>query len=282
MPARPLKILLLASAVALGISAPAHAAAPSASVVKVVDGHTVKVREGKRTRSVDLLGLEVPACHAAQAKAALEKLLPAKARVRLVNDGARKGRYVHRGSTFVNAALLRSGAAQGKDLAALKQARKLTGAETEAKAAKRGLWTTCAQPQPQPQPQQAPPPGGQNEQARKDLAGRVFTRITATTFSSTESHLNLCSDGSFIEDVSTYSDFGDTSTNPLTDSDATHQRYQGRWEVVSATSAADRASARVRRINQDGSEGFVDFVATGRGVTVNGFSVSAGMSSTCT
>jgi endonuclease YncB( thermonuclease family) len=280
MPARPLKILLLSSAVALGLSAPAHAAAPSSSVVKVVDGNTVKVREGKRTRSVDLLGLEVPACHAAQAKAALQKLLPAKARVRLVKDGGRTGRYVHRGRTFVNAALLRSGAVQGKDLAALEQAQKLTGAETEAKAAKRGLWTTCAQPQQQPQ--QAPPPGGQNEQARKDLAGRVFTRITATTFSSTESHLNLCSDGSFIEDVSTFSDFGDPSTNPLPDSDATHQRYQGTWEVVSATYTADSASARVRRANQDGSEGFIDFVATGRGVTVNGFSVSAGMSSTCT
>ena len=276
MPARPLKILLLSSAVALGVSAPASAA-PS-SVVKVVDGNTVKVREGKRTRSVDLLGVEVPACHATQAKAALKRLLPAKARVRLVKDGARKGRYVHRGRTFVNAALLRSGDAHGKDLAALKQASQLTGAETEAKSAKRGLWAgSCAPQQPQ-----TPPTASENERARKDLAGRVFTRITATTFSSTESHLNLCTDGSFIEDVSTFSEFGDPSTNPLPDSDATHQRYQGTWEVVSATYTADSASARVRRVNQDGSEGFIDFFANARGVTANGFSVSAGMSSTCT
>src|SRR5688572_25656197 len=116
MPARPLKILLLSSAVALGISAQAHAAT---TVVKVVDGNTVKVREKSKTRSVDLLGLEIPACHAAAARGELRKLLPAKARVRLVKDGTKKGRYVYRGSTFVNAALLRAGAAQGKDLQTL-------------------------------------------------------------------------------------------------------------------------------------------------------------------
>ena len=80
------------------------------------------MREKAKTRTVDLLGLEVPACHAAAATRELAKLLPAKARVKLVKDGAKKGRYVHRGSTFVNAALLRSGAAQGKDLPTLKRA----------------------------------------------------------------------------------------------------------------------------------------------------------------
>ena len=273
MPARPLKTLLLSSAVALGISVPAQAAT---TVVKVVDGNTVKVREGSKTRGFDLLGVEVPACHAAQARDALRKLLPAKARVKLVKDGTRPGRYVHRGSTFVNAALLRAGAAQGKDLAALKQARALTDAEAQAKTAKRGLWTACAPAET------APPTPNSTEQARKDLAGRLFTRITATTFSSTESRLNLCSDGSLIEDVSTFSDFGDPSENPLPDSDATHQRYQGRWEVVSALYTADQASAKVRRINQDGSEGFIDFVAQGGRVTANGFSVSAQVSSACT
>ena len=118
MPARPLKILLLSSAVALGISAPAHAAAPSTAVVKVVDGNTVKVREGKRTRSVDLLGLDGPACHAAQAKAALAKLLPprpASASSRMAPARAATSTAAARSSTPRCCA---PGPPQGKDLAA--------------------------------------------------------------------------------------------------------------------------------------------------------------------
>ena len=109
----------------------------------------------------------------------------------------------------------------------------------------------------------ATPPAGHRPGARKDLAGRVFTRITTTTFSSSESRLNFCSDGRFVEDVETYSDFGGS----------TYGRYEGRWEVLSADYRAGYAAARVRRLNQDGTEGFVDIVAQGGGVTVNGNSV---------
>jgi endonuclease YncB( thermonuclease family) len=276
MPARPLTTLLLASAVALGITATADAA----TVTRIVDGDTIKVRDGKRSRTVDLLGVEAPACHAAAAKQALQRLLPRKATVRLQRDGANKGRYVHRGATHVNVALLRQGAVKATaGVATLRLGSTLSAAEQQARAAKRGLWATC----PEPAPGQPPAsPDDPVQRARKDLAGRVFIRITATTFSSTESHLHLCSDGRFVEDVSTYSQFGGGSESPLPDSDATHQRYGGGWEVVAAEYRPEGAGARVRRLNDDGTETFVDFVATGAGVTVNGAPVSTQTSGICT
>lgn len=276
MPARPLTTLLLASAVALGITSTADAA----TVTRVLDGDTIKVRDGKRSRTVDLLGVEAPACHAAAAKQALQRLLPRKATVRLQRDGgAGKGRYVHRGATLVNAALLRQGAVKATaNVATLKLGSTLRDAEQQARTAKRGLWATCPAP-----PAGQPPanPDDPVQRARKDLAGRVFIRVTATTFSSSESHLHLCSDGRFVEDVSTYNEFGGGSESPLPDSDATHQRYRGGWEVVAAEYRPEGAGARVRRLNDDGTETFVDFVATSSGVTVNGAPVSTQMSGIC-
>ena len=184
--------------------------------------------------------------------------------MRLVKDGTKKGRYVYRGKTFVNAALLRAGAAQGKELQTLTQATALTGAESQAQTAKRGLWTTCAATTTPTPPTTPPTPAADIERARKDLAGRVFTRISTTTFGSAESRLHLCSNGRFVEDVETYSDFGPP----------THYRYEGSWEVIQASYTADVVSGRVRRLNQDGSEGFIEFVAQGGKVFTDGSEVS--------
>lgn len=261
MRARPLTTLLLSSAVALGIAPTAGAA----TVKKVVDGNTIRV--GAKT--YDMLGVDVPACHAKQARAALKRLLPRNANVRLKRDGAGKGRYVYRNHKLVNAALLKSGAARAGDLTHLKLAATLTAAQQAAQQAKRGLWTACAQPE------------DPRARARTDLAGRAFTRITATTFSSSETHLHLCADGRFVEDVSTYSEFGSGSEYPLPDSDATHRRYGGTWEVLAAEYRTEGAAARVRRVYDDGTESVLDFVATASGVTVNGASVSTQTSAVC-
>ena len=96
--------------------------------------------------------------------------------------------------------------------------------------------------------------------------------ITATTFSSTESRLNLCSDGRFVEDVETYSDFGPP----------THYRYEGRWEVVQACVHRRRRERARAPAQPDGSEGFVDFVAQGGKVFTNGREVSVQASGVCT
>ena len=115
MPARPLKILLLSSAVALGISAQAQAATTAPSSRSSTATPSRCARRPRRAPSTCSASRSPPATPRPHARSS-RKLLPAKARVKLVKDGAQKGRYVHRGSTFVNAALLRSGAAQGKDL----------------------------------------------------------------------------------------------------------------------------------------------------------------------
>jgi endonuclease YncB( thermonuclease family) len=278
MPPRALLTALTATAVALGTADVAAAA----TIVRVIDGDTVKLRDGKRTRTVDLLGVDAPepgACHAADAKKALQQLLPAKAKVRQQADGKRKGRYVYRGGTLVNAALLRAGAARATELDGLAKASQLTTAEQSAKTASRGLWKACpappqTNPAPSPSPAPNPPATGEDPKQRavKDLRGRVFIHITTTTFSSAESRLHLCSDGSYVEEVSTYSDFGGS----------TAARYTGRWEVLSAQYSATSAQASVRRLNDDGTIGFVEFaVVNGGQVTVNGNVVSVATSGVC-
>ncbi len=74
-----------------------------------------------------------------------------------------------------------------------------------------------------------------------------------------------------MEDVSTYSDFGGS----------TSARYTGRWQVTAATYDAAGARATVRRDNADGTTGWVEFAATATQVTVNGDPVSVQTSGVC-
>jgi endonuclease YncB( thermonuclease family) len=278
MPPRILLTVVTAATMAIAV---ADAAAAATTVVRVIDGDTVKLRDGGRTRTVDLLGVDAPepgACHGAEARKALQQLLPARATVRQQADGKRKGRYVYRGRTLVNAALLRAGAARATALDGLAKASQLTTAEQAAKTNTRGLWKACpAPPQPPPTPAPSPPAGtvvtGEEAKQRaiKDLAARAFIHITTTTFSSAESRLHLCSDGSYVEEVSTYSDFGGSTAT----------RYTGRWEVLDAEYRDTTARASVRRLNDDGTIGFVEFVARGGQVTVNGNVVSVQASAVC-
>ena len=99
----------------------------------------------------------------------------------------------------------------------------------------------------------------------------MFIHITTTTFSSAESRLHLCSDGSYVEEVSTYSELAGS----------TAARYTGRWEVTGAQYDSTGARASVRRDNDDGTTGFVEFAATSTQVTVNGNVVSVQTSGVC-
>jgi endonuclease YncB( thermonuclease family) len=264
-------LTLLTATAALGLADSARAAT---TVARVIDGDTVALTNG---RKVDLLGVAVPSCYATQARAKLKRLLPAKAKLRLRSDPGKRGRYVFRGRTLINAQLIRAGAAQAA-ADGLKLASKLTAAEAAAKSSGHGLWQTCPptptptpSPTPTPTPTPPPPAGDPKDRARGDLRGREFIRITTTTFSSSESHLHLCSDGSFVEDVSTYSDFGGSTSG----------RYTGRWAVTAASYDASSARATVRRDNADGTTGWVEFAATPSQVTVNGYVVSVASSSVC-
>lgn len=271
---RPL--IAIALTLTAGAALPATGAAATATVARVVDGDTVKVRQAGRVRTVDLLGVDAPepgACGGRDATKALKRLLPAKARVTVARDanGPASGRYITRAGKLVNEAMIRAGNARAAT-GALSRGSRLTAAQDAAKQAGRGLWAACPEPAPQPQPTPDPPTGDAAKQrARTDLQGRVFTRITTTTFSSAESRLHLCSDGSFVEYVETFSDFGGS----------TFGTYRGRWEVIAAEYRTDFAGARVHRLNADGTEGFLDIVAQGGQVTSNGAIVSVRTSDAC-
>ncbi|MEI7759157.1 MAG: thermonuclease family protein [Thermoleophilia bacterium] len=126
----------------------------SATVGYVNDGDTLRTTAGSRIR---LLQIDAPALHGAcfgnAAREALRRLAPAGARITLVRDPGldstdrygRELRYVFRGATNVNLALVRRGAAspyfyrqeRGR------YATELLDAAAEARAARRGYWGFC-------------------------------------------------------------------------------------------------------------------------------------------
>ena len=267
-PHRP--ILALATVLTALAVAPSAANAAGATVVKVVDGDTVRIKEDGRTRTVELRGVDAPEkadCHGAEAAKALKRLLPRGARVQVRNGS------IKRAGKRVNEALVRSGDARATG-------GQLTAAQDAARQAGRGLWAACPAPPTPPPTGGTPPPPPSDvltgdaaiQRARTDMQGRKFTRIRTTTFSSTESRLHLCSDGSFLDQVWTYSDFGGT----------TYGEYRGRWEVIAAEYRTGYAGARVRRLNNDGTEGFLDVVAQGGRITTNGEAASVEPSDACT
>jgi endonuclease YncB( thermonuclease family) len=236
------------------------ASASAASVTRVVDGDTVKVRSGDRTRTYDLLGIDAPepgACGAADAKKALAKLLPKGSRVRLARDPAGAGRYVFRGRKLINAAMLSAGAARLAGADALKQHDKLVSAEQGARTAGKGLWTTCPAP-PQAGPPGTPPPpaGDPRQKARDSLAGLMFIKLTQqSSFTTTEARLHLCKDGFARYDIVTISSLTGEFASTV----------EGNWEVLDATAT----TARVRFFNSQG-ETVRTFAAAGAQVFIDG------------
>jgi endonuclease YncB( thermonuclease family) len=287
---RGLGLSALALAALLAVAAgSAVAATASGTVSRVVDGDTVKVRTGGSLRTVELLGIDAPElrgaaarrCQGPAAKRALSRLLPVGATVRLSTDakGARAGRYVYRSRRLINTKLLSAGNARAAGASGLSLESRLLSAERSAQQSKRGLWRHCGaggQP-PASGPPPAPPTGPMTgEDARRrahdDLAGRVYIRLTATTFSSSESRLHLCSDGRYIEDISSFSDLSGSFTS----------RTEGLWEVLTAEYTAATGAARIRLQNPDGTEGFSSFFAeTGGPVFVNNTQVTVNSSDLC-
>lgn len=126
-----------------------------ARVDRVIDGDTIALDTGARVRLVQIDAPEVRGaeCHAAEATALLEALIPAGTEVQVETDPAldqvdRYGRtlaYVVKGGENVNLTLVREGAAsvwfyRG---ARGRYATELLAAAEEAQAAGRGLWGAC-------------------------------------------------------------------------------------------------------------------------------------------
>jgi endonuclease YncB( thermonuclease family) len=147
--------VLVALAGILGVSGSAASAGTAAIVASVTDGDTLRLADGRRVRLVQIDAPELFSreCYGRASRAALVKLTPPGARVTLevdpgldrVDRFGRLLRYVRRGATNVNVALVRAGAAapwfyegeRGRYATQL-----LTDAR-RARAEKRGLWRAC-------------------------------------------------------------------------------------------------------------------------------------------
>src|SRR4051812_4756982 len=116
--------------VAVALLAPAaDAATTRAKVVRVVDGDTVRVSVAGTARTVRLLGVDSPVgsdCFAAEAATALRRMLPRGAAVRLTTDGRRRGVYVQRAGSLVNASMLAGGFATADQVARLRHGNRLS------------------------------------------------------------------------------------------------------------------------------------------------------------
>lgn len=145
---RLLSVTLLSLAVGAslaGCGGDADPAAATATVVGVVDGHTVTVEQDGEPATVTLLGLDSPApdeCLGAESAAALAELLPVGTEVRLEsteNDVA----AVYADDLLVNAELARRGL--GHVVADTTVSPQVAKAEDEAIAAAAGLFGTDAE-----------------------------------------------------------------------------------------------------------------------------------------
>jgi micrococcal nuclease len=229
---RPLRATAAAAALgaALAAAAPAAAVTRSGNVTRAVDGDTVNVRIAGRVRTFDLLGVDAPdgrQCFAATARVALRRVLPVGARVLVQNDPRRfgRGRYVFRGATFVNAAMLRAGNARLGSLIRLNRSGTLRNASTAARRARRGLFGRCV---PAPAPPPVPPsPIDVANAVRNALVGKQLVDFVSTPRSSTRNTTRFCAGGRSdrTEDFSGEQSF----RNDLT----------GTWAVFEATRQAD-------------------------------------------
>jgi endonuclease YncB( thermonuclease family) len=206
------------SAVAL-LGAAAPALADRATVVRVVDGDSLRVTGPRGSRTVDLLGVRAPrgqACFAVEARRALARRLPSGSRVRLLADRSRggRGRYVFRGTVFINASVLRAGAGRVARLSGLRRAATLRAASRSAKELGRGLFGACdrdaggttpggdtgpGRPTPGVPAPGAPAPAGDGaaetaDAVRAALLGRQLLDLSSGASSSTRNTTRFCAD----------------------------------------------------------------------------------------
>jgi micrococcal nuclease len=131
-----------------------------AEVTRVVDGDTIHVDLGGTDETVRYIGIDTPEsvkpdtpvqCFAKQATAANRRLLLGN-QVKLVFDRERRDRfgrllaYVYRADdgTFVNAALVRDGAARTLTVPPnTRHAKRLAQLQAQARQEDRGLWKAC-------------------------------------------------------------------------------------------------------------------------------------------
>jgi len=125
------------------------------AIAEVIDGDTVALTNGEHVRlvQIDTPELREGECYASEATRVLNRLLPAGTEVRLQPDErldrtdryGRLLRYVYKGSTNVNLALVERGAASVWffDGDRGRYARQFVKAARAARRTPRGLWREC-------------------------------------------------------------------------------------------------------------------------------------------
>ncbi len=206
--ARTTLALVLFALVATAIPATASAAVgPSrtATVVRVLDGDTVRVRVSGRVGTIDLVGVRAPTgrqCFASTSRSALRRLLPVRSRIRIADETRvrGRGRYVTRGRALVNTEVLRRGAVRLGSLTGVARASALRAAERSGRTARRGLHRSCRAASPDAETPLGPGPesdgpAAQERAMRTALSGLELRDVATDTNSSTENVTRFCADG---------------------------------------------------------------------------------------
>ena len=131
--------------------------AVSAIVVRVIDGDTVVLRIGGRSRRVRLVGVDAPEtwarhdCFGSEAARALRRLTPVGARVRAAGDRRPYDRFGRRllhlwtaSGRLVEMDLLRAGLGRLVVASGTRYAAALADAQARARRAGTGLWGACS------------------------------------------------------------------------------------------------------------------------------------------
>lgn len=245
----------LAAATTLALAPAAMPApVPAAGIVTaVVDGDTLRVRQGPVVRTVDLAGIDAPErgeCFAVAATRRLKASVAVGGTVRLAFPGRRPGTRARRvaalvrvDGVLVNRRMVIGGFARTDGADLFRAGRVLVDAEVAAQDAARGLWRVCEGFTPVDGDAGGPPAGGTGAAApavpaipstpvadaelrtRFDelLKGRAVLRETSDALSITQRKINFCSDGTYREVVNTI--FGSAGGATLNTTDGT-------WTIV--------------------------------------------------
>jgi micrococcal nuclease len=154
---RRARLSLALAALLLALALPARATTLEGTVVRVVDGDTIKVRVGDRVESVRYIGVNTPEVHhptrgeepGGREASAINRQLVAGKQVRLeldVQSRDRYGRilaYVWIGEVMINAELVRLGYAQVMTVPPnVRHQALFLKLQRDAREARRGLWRT--------------------------------------------------------------------------------------------------------------------------------------------
>jgi endonuclease YncB( thermonuclease family) len=206
---RPLLSILALAMLALPVfPAEAGARVLRGKVVKALDGDSLRVKVGARTRTYNLAGIDAPErrdCYGTKARTRLNRLVRRKAvRLRVVRGRAVE---VMRGRRNVNRAMVASGHARAEAGGGRRGAR-LRKDEARARARARGLHRACAPAGAAP-PDGGVPPAPVNPVAgdvtgpaaiaalTATLEGMAFSRSVSSGGSTTNYQLHLCAGGAF-------------------------------------------------------------------------------------